>query len=52
MVEDRSTLEFEARYYLAEARRLQKQGMLLIHEADNLLEKSVSTWQRAKEVGG
>lgn len=50
MVEERQQLEFEARYYLAEARRLQKQGMSLIREADDMLEHAVTTWNRAKEV--
>jgi hypothetical protein len=50
MVEDKIQLEFEARYYLAESKRLQKQGMSLIHEADTMLEHAVNTWDRAKEV--
>jgi hypothetical protein len=45
-------LEFEARYYLSEAKRLQRQGMSLIHEADDMIEHAVNTWNRAKEVGG
>lgn len=45
-------LEFEARYYLLEARRLQREGMKLLHEADDMLEHAVTTWQRVKEVGG
>jgi hypothetical protein len=50
MVDDKVSLEFEARYYLAEARRLQQQGMRLIREADDMLEHAVNTWNRAKEV--
>lgn len=50
--EERIQLEFEARYYLAEAKRLQRQGMSLIKEADDMLENAVDTWKRAKEVGG
>ncbi len=45
-------LEFEARFYLAEAKRLQRQGMSLIHEADDMIENAINTWNRAKEVGG
>ncbi len=45
-------LEFEARYYLSEAKRLQRQGMALIREADDMLENAVLTWERAKEVAG
>jgi hypothetical protein len=45
-------LEFEARYYLSEAKRLQRQGMSLIREADDMLEHAVLTWERAKEVAG
>lgn len=45
-------LEFEARYYLLQARRLQSEGMKLLHEADDMLKHSVLTWQRVKEVGG
>lgn len=52
MVDDKFDLEFEARYYLAESKRLQKEGMSLIHEADTMLEHAISTWSRAKEVGG
>jgi hypothetical protein len=52
MVETRNGLEFEARYYLAEAKRLQRQGMALVHEADDMLELAVSTWERAKEMAG
>lgn len=48
--DERAQLEFEARFYLAEAKRLAKQGMSLIKEADDMLEYAVSTWQRAKEV--
>lgn len=48
----RSDLEFEARYYLAESKRLQKEGMSIIYEADTMLEHAISTWSRAKEVGG
>jgi hypothetical protein len=50
--EERMQLEFEARFYLAEAKRLQRQGMSLIHEADDMLEHAIDTWNRAKEVGG
>ena len=42
-------LVFEARYYLAEGRRLQKQGMSLLREADDMIEHAVLTWQRARE---
>lgn len=42
-------LEFEARYYLAEGRRLQKEGMQLLHKADDMLEHAVETWQRVRE---
>jgi hypothetical protein len=52
MVESRNSLDFEARYYLAEARRLQKEGMKLVHEADDMLEHAVLTWERAKEARG
>jgi hypothetical protein len=52
VTDDRTQLEFEARFYLAEAKRLQRQGMTLIHEADDMLEHAVLTWNRAKEVGG
>jgi hypothetical protein len=50
MVDDKVSLEFEARYYLSEAKRLQQQGMRLIREADDMLEHAVTTWNRAKEV--
>jgi hypothetical protein len=50
MVDDKLSLEFEARYYMAEARRLQQQGMRLIRESDDMLEHAVNTWNRAKEV--
>ena len=50
--EERIQLEFEARYYLAQARRLQRESMSLIKEADDMLENAVETWKRAKEVGG
>jgi hypothetical protein len=49
MVDDKVQLEFEARYYLAEGRRLQKQGMSLIREADDMIELAVTTWKRARE---
>ena len=52
MVSEKMELEFEARYYLSESRRLQKQAIVMIHEADTMLEHAVSTWNRAKEVGG
>lgn len=52
MLKEKDDLEFEARYYLAESKRLQKEGMSLIHEADTMLEHAISTWSRAKEVGG
>lgn len=45
-------LQFEARFYLAEARRLRKQGAALLEEADQMLEHAVKTWDRAKEVAG
>jgi hypothetical protein len=45
-------LEFEARFYLSEAKRLQKEGMALIKEADDMIEHAVETWNRSKEVGG
>jgi len=50
MVNDKQQLEFEARYYLAEAKRLQREGMRMIHEADDMMEHAVLTWNRAKEV--
>jgi hypothetical protein len=50
--DERMQLEFEARYYLAEAKRLQRQGMSLIRESDDMLEHAVLTWNRAKEVSG
>ncbi len=49
MVDDKIQLEFEARYYLAEGKRLQKQAMSLMREADDMLEHAVLTWQRARE---
>ena len=52
LTDERIHLEFEARYYLAEAKRLQREGMSLIKEADDMLEHAVLTWNRAKEVGG
>jgi len=52
MVESRSGLEFEARYYLAESKRLQKEAMLLMHSSDDMLEHAILTWERAKEVAG
>ena len=52
LTDKRSHLEFEARYYLAESKRLQREGMSLIRQADDLLEHAVSAWDRAKEVGG
>jgi hypothetical protein len=45
-------LKFEARYYLSEARRLQKESMALMHKADDMFENAVLTWERAKEVAG
>jgi hypothetical protein len=50
LTDDRIQLEFEARFYLSEAKRLQRQGMSLIREADDMLEHAVATWNRAKEV--
>lgn len=50
MVEEKRELEFEARFYLSRSRELQKQGMALIKEADDMLELSIDTWNRAKEV--
>ena len=52
MVEDKVSLEFEARYYLSEAKRLQKQSMSLMREADDMLEHALETWNRSKEVSG
>jgi hypothetical protein len=52
MLKETEHLQFEARYYLAEARRLQKQGMLMLHQADDMIEHAVLSWSRAKEVGG
>jgi hypothetical protein len=43
-------LEFEARYYLSESRRLSKEALTLMHKSDDLLELAVDTWYRAKEV--
>lgn len=51
MLKETEQLRFEARYYLAEARRLQKQGMLMLHEADDMIEHAVLTWSRAREEG-
>lgn len=50
--EERIQLEFEARYYLEKSRSLQRHGMSLIKEADDMLENAIDTWKRAKEVGG
>lgn len=50
MLNDREHLEFEARFYLAKSRELQKQGMAAIKEADDMLELAVEAWERAKEV--
>jgi hypothetical protein len=49
---DKESLEFEARYYLAESRRLSQDAMEIFKTADDLLEKAVETWARAKEVAG
>lgn len=42
-------LEFEARYYLSESRKLQNKAKDLLVQADKMLELSVNTWQRARE---
>jgi hypothetical protein len=47
---DKQQLEFETRYYLAEAKRLQREAMQMLHESDDMLEHAVLTWNRAKEV--
>ena len=53
MVKDEGfELQFEARFYLAEAQRLRKQGAALLEEADRMLEHAVNTWERVKEVAG
>lgn len=49
-MDERTELEFETRYYLAEARRLQRQSMALMRESDDMMEHAVLTWQRAREL--
>jgi hypothetical protein len=50
MTEEKDSLVFEARYYVLKARELNREGLRMIREADDMLELAHSTWARAKEV--
>jgi hypothetical protein len=52
MVENLMELDFEARYYLAESNRLKQAATAMFRESDDLLERAVRAWERAKEVRG
>ena len=43
-------LQFEARFYLAEAQRLRKQAEVMLKQADEMRDHAVMTWSRVKEV--